>query len=164
MLFVCPCNYYKKKWKKNKNKKGGEANSYGAWLTARVSLVVLSISVLGRRARMANIDLKLAFRMDPVRKEDLQFLGIKWRGRFYVDTCLPFGLHSAPLLFKQFANVLEWILWNNYRLHWPIHYLDDYFLTGISRCQFIHFFLLAPQEDPMPTAMPGIVSTIWMLA
>ena len=37
---------------------------------------------LGRGARMAKVDLKSAFRMVPVRREDWQFLGIKWRGRF----------------------------------------------------------------------------------
>ena len=85
---------------------------------------------LGRGARMTKVDLKSAFRMIPVCKEDWQFLGIKWRSRFYVDTCLPFGLRSAPFLFNQFADVLEWILRNNYGLHWLIHYLDDYFLAG----------------------------------
>ena len=55
---------------------------------------------LGWGARMAKVDLQLAFRMVSVRKEDWQFFGIKWRGRFYVDTCLPYlvcALHlSSP--------------------------------------------------------------------
>lgn len=79
---------------------------------------------------MAKVDLQSAFTMVPLRKEDWQFLGIKWRGKFYVDTCLPFGLRSAPFLFNQSANTLEWILKNKYGLHWLIHYLDDYFLAG----------------------------------
>ena len=37
---------------------------------------------LGRGASMAKVDLKSAFRMVPVRKEDWQFLGIKWRDNF----------------------------------------------------------------------------------
>ena len=70
---------------------------------------------------MAKVDLKSAFRMAPVRKEDWQFLGIKWRDTFYVDTCLPFGMRSAPFLFNQFADALQWILRDNYDLHWLIH-------------------------------------------
>ena len=49
---------------------------------------------------------------------------------FYVDTCLPFGLRSAPFLFNEFADTLEWILRNNYNLKWVLHYLDDYLLAG----------------------------------
>ena len=41
---------------------------------------------LGRGATMAKVDLKSVFRMFPVCREDWQFLGIKWRGRFFVDT------------------------------------------------------------------------------
>ena len=38
---------------------------------------------LGKGARMAKVDLKSAFRMIPVRKQDWQYLGIKWRDKFY---------------------------------------------------------------------------------
>ena len=79
---------------------------------------------------MAKVDLKSTFRMAPVRKWDWQYLGIKWRDKFYVDICLPFGLQSTPYLFNQFVDVLEWILQENYGLQWSIHYLDDYFLAG----------------------------------
>ena len=87
---------------------------------------------LGTGAQMAKVDLKAAFRMIPVRKQDRELLGIQWRGKFYnyVDTCLPFGLRSAPFLFNEFADTLEWILKYNYNLKWVLHYLNDYFLAG----------------------------------
>ena len=47
---------------------------------------------------------------------------------FYVDLALPFGLRSAPFIFNNVADMLEWILRNNYGIH--IHYLDDYFTVG----------------------------------
>ena len=115
---------------------------------------------LGRGARMAKVDLKSAFRMIPVRKEDWQFLGIRWRGRFYVDTCLPFGLRSAPFLFNQFADVLAWILQNNYGLHWLIHYLDDYFLAGppnSTLCEnHLHCFLRVCKLLGFPVALDKV--------
>ena len=98
--------------------------------------------------------------MVPICKEDWQFLGIKWRGRFYVDTCLPFGLHCAPFLFNQFADVLEWILWNNYELHWLMHYLDDCFLAGppiTTLCKnHLHCFLRVCKLLGFPVALDKV--------
>lgn len=64
-----------------------------------------------------------------VRREDWELLGMHWKGAYYVDTCLPFGLRSAPYLFNQFAAALHWILAHNYNIH-TVHYLDDYFFAG----------------------------------
>lgn len=65
---------------------------------------------VGRGALLAKADLKNAFRLCPVRLEDWHLLEIHWQGNYYVDTCLPFGLRSAPFLFNMVADVLEWIL------------------------------------------------------
>ena len=88
------------------------------------------VTTLGPGALMAKVDLKSAFRMIPVRSQDWELLGMYWQGNYYFDTCLPFGLRSAPYLFNQYAEALAWILYNNYNLSNLIHYLDDYFLAG----------------------------------
>ena len=85
---------------------------------------------LGKGALMAKVDLKSAFRMVPVHPADWELLGMHWKEGFYFDTCLPFGLRSAPFLFNEVATAIEWILQNNYDLSALIHYLDDYFLAG----------------------------------
>lgn len=64
------------------------------------------LSALGRGALIAKVDLKSAFRMVPVQRQDWELLDIKWREAYYVDTCLPFRLISAPYLFNQFAEAL----------------------------------------------------------
>ena len=79
---------------------------------------------------MAKVDLKSAFRMVPVHPSDWSLLGMRWREQYYIDTCLPFGLRSAPYLFNEVATAIEWILSHNYSIHQLIHYLDDYFMTG----------------------------------
>ena len=79
---------------------------------------------------MAKVDLKNAFQLCPVRKEDWHLLGIRWRGRYYVDKCLPFGLRSAPYLFNLVAEALEWILMHYFSIKFCFHYLDDFFLVG----------------------------------
>ena len=53
---------------------------------------------LGKGALMAKIDLKSAFRIVPVCKNDWDLLGIHWRDKYCVDTCLLFGLRSDPFL------------------------------------------------------------------
>ena len=49
---------------------------------------------LGQGTLMAEVDLKNAFLLCPVRQEDWHLLGIHWHGKYFVD---PFGLRSAPL-------------------------------------------------------------------
>ena len=53
---------------------------------------------LGVGAQMAKIDLKSAFRMVPVHPDNWSLVGMHWRDSYYVDTCIPFGLLSAPFL------------------------------------------------------------------
>ena len=64
------------------------------------------VTTLGPGALMAKVDLKSAFRMVPVRSQDWELLGMYWQGNYYFDTCLPFGLRSAPYLFNQYAEAL----------------------------------------------------------
>ena len=84
----------------------------------------------GTNALMAKLDIKIAFRLCPVRLEDRELLGIHWQGKFYVDLRLPFGLRSSPYLFNRLADAFEWLLKNNHRVKDLMHYLDDYFTVG----------------------------------
>ena len=79
----------------------------------------------GQKALMAKLDIKHAFRLCPACLEDRELLGIHWRGKFYIDLRLPFGLRSSPYLFNRLADAFEWLLKNNYHI-----YLDDYFTVG----------------------------------
>ena len=58
---------------------------------------------LGKGALMAKIDLKSAFQMIPVHCTDWDPFGMYWWGQYYVDTCLPFGLRSAPFLSNEYT-------------------------------------------------------------
>ena len=50
------------------------------------------------------------------------------RAEYYSDTCLPFGLCSAPSIFNNFASALHWVLENSYGAS-LLHYLDDFLLV-----------------------------------
>ena len=84
---------------------------------------------------MSKINLKNAFRLILVCPHDWHLLGMQWKGMFYIDTFLPFGLRSAPFLFNQFSDALHWILQQNYAIRHLLHYLNDFFTAGAGMCQ-----------------------------
>ena len=67
------------------------------------------LNLLGTGALMSKIDLKNAFRLIPIHPNDWNLLGICWRNKFYIDTCLPFGLCSVPFIFNQLSVAIYWI-------------------------------------------------------
>ena len=70
--------------------------------------------------------------MVPVHPEDHRLLGMIWNGQVYVDTCLPFGLCSAPKIFSAVADGIAWVM-HCKGLQSIIHYLDDFLLVGPPR-------------------------------
>ena len=44
-----------------------------------------------------------AFHLIPVHTADRHLLGMKWKEYTFIDTCLPFGLHSASKLFSIYS-------------------------------------------------------------
>eukprot|EP00731_Ephydatia_muelleri_P037700 Em0539g2a len=90
---------------------------------------VALLSRFSKGARMVKVDLKSAFRMVPIQASEWELLGMYWRGQYYIDTCLPFDLRSAPNIFDNFASALHWVLENNYGAI-LLHYLDDFLLVG----------------------------------
>jgi hypothetical protein len=83
-----------------------------------------SVMRLGRGALMAKID-----RLCPVHPSDQNLLGVKWRGSFYFDRVIPFGLRSALFIFICLAEALQWIAIQQGVTHIH-HYLDDFFVAG----------------------------------
>ena len=68
------------------------------------------IEASGWGAYLAKVDIKNAYRIIPVHPEDRALLGMQWEGALYVDAALPFGLRSAPKIFTNVADALEWML------------------------------------------------------
>ena len=86
----------------------------------------------GRGALLAKLDIKSAYRNIPVHPGDRHLLGMRWQNKVFVDTCLPFGLRSAPKIFSATADALEWIIANEGQsfVEFVIHYLDDFLFGG----------------------------------
>jgi len=79
---------------------------------------------LGPSTLLAKLDFKSTFRLLPVHPGDRHLLGMAWRNQVYLDTCLPFGLRSAPKLFTILADFLAGIVQERGVSH-CLHYLDD---------------------------------------
>eukprot|EP00731_Ephydatia_muelleri_P035407 Em0121g2a len=109
-----------------------------------------------RTSGLGVLDLQAAFRMVPVLASEWELLGMYWRDKYYVETCLPFGLRSAPSIFDNFASALHWILEHNYGVT-LLHCLDDFLLLGppgLPTCQdSMSTMLQVCQELVMPVAM-----------
>jgi hypothetical protein len=65
---------------------------------------------LGKRALLAKMDIKQAYRNVLIHPHDRPLLGMCWEGTVYVDAALPFGLRTAPLIFSALADTLQWIM------------------------------------------------------
>ena len=79
---------------------------------------------------LAKIDIRSAFCLLPVHPADRHMLGMQWNGGVYIDTCLPFGLRSAPKLLNIIlAEFLAWIAQQSGVL-FLIHYLDEFLTMG----------------------------------
>ena len=87
------------------------------------------IIALGKGALLAKADIKSAFRLLPVHPADRHLLGMLWQDELFIDTCLPFGLRSAPKLFNILADLLAWIL-QQQGVTPILHYLDDFLIIG----------------------------------
>ena len=96
----------------------------------RLDEIISMVNKYGPGALMAKFDVEAAYRNIPVHPLDRYLLGMKWRGQFYVDLTLPFGLRSAPYIFNSVADMVQWILLNNYHVSDLEHYLDDFISAG----------------------------------
>jgi len=94
-----------------------------------VDTAINHIIELGSGTLLAKIDIKSAFRLLPVHPSDRHRLAMKWNTGIYIDSCLPFGLRSAPKLFNILADLYLWIL-HQQAASPTIHYLDDYLTMG----------------------------------
>lgn len=84
---------------------------------------------LGQGSLLAKVDIKSAFRLLPVHPADRHLLQMAWDDSIYVDTCLPFGMRSAPKLFNVAADLLQWGM-QQQGVSYIMHYLDDFLTFG----------------------------------
>ena len=71
-----------------------------------------SIEATAVRGTVKEADLENAYRMVPVHLDDSLLMDMEWKGQWYVNTALSFGLRPAPKIFTALADGLIWIMFN----------------------------------------------------
>ena len=94
---------------------------------------IAKILETGPNILLAKLDIKNAFHLLPVHPADRHLLAMEWNDQVYIDTCLPFGLWSAPKLFIILADLLSWIAIDK-GVSFFVHYLDDFLII----CSLAH--------------------------
>ena len=95
----------------------------------RLRDILDSVAALGPGAHLSVADVKSAFKHVPVSPADVPLLGFQWRGKYYFEVTLPFGLRSAPGLYDSLGAAVEWIMNQNSGAHLTTRFVDD-FLFG----------------------------------
>ena len=93
---------------------------------------ISAIQKLGRGTYMAKTDILPAFRLFPVHPQDWELLGMKWEGKYYFHKVLPFGLRSAPSIFNQLSDAIEWILAYDRAISYVDKILDDFLTMSLE--------------------------------
>lgn len=88
-----------------------------------------AVRMLGPGCLLIKLDVEAAYKQVPVRKEDWHLLGFKFRGKFYYERVLPFGLRSSCRLWDMFACALHFFCERMLGVkapHFVVHYVDDF--------------------------------------
>lgn len=85
---------------------------------------------VGKNAYMCKTDISNAFRIIPIHPDDFELLGIKWKGNFFYDRCLPFGCSSSCAIFENFSSALQWMAQNKCNIPHIVHLLDDFLIIS----------------------------------
>ena len=93
-----------------------------------IDTAIQGIKRFGHGCFLAKTDIESAFRLIPVHPDDYELLGMYWEGKYYYDKVLPFGLRSAPYLFNQLSDTIEWILLNKCMISFVCHILDNFLI------------------------------------
>ena len=80
----------------------------------------------GRGCFLIKIDVKTAYKLVPVRPEDWFLLGFVWRGKYYYERTLPFGLRSSCRLWELYATALQHFFERELGRQCVVHYIDDF--------------------------------------
>ena len=68
---------------------------FSSVLYASIQDAIVFVKRLGVGCYLVKTDIKSAFRIIPIHPEDYPLLGMKWRGNYYFDRCLPMGCRSS---------------------------------------------------------------------
>ncbi len=102
---------------------------------ATVADAIKLIKRAGPGCYLAKTDIKSAFRIIPIHPNDYPLLGMKWRGLYYYDRCMPMGCSSSCKTFETFSTAIEWIARHKLKIDELLHLLDDFLFVSATYMQ-----------------------------
>ena len=98
------------------------------YIMQRFADAIAAIRRFGRGALLLKFDVSAAFKRIPVRPEDRPLLGMRWRGKYYYELVLPFGLRTSGYRWEEYAAALHYFFEQHLGVHLVVHYVDDFLL------------------------------------
>ena len=96
---------------------------------------VEDLRACGQGAFMAKIDIEAAYRNVPVAPEDWPLQGMRWKGKFFYDIVMQFGLASATAIFEYYSSAAEFFAKRRFGIRFLQHYVDDFLLMAKSEAE-----------------------------
>ena len=110
---------------------------------------------IGTCVKGARCDIEAAYHQQSMHFSQLFLLGFTFKGKFYINSSLPFEAASSCQIFEKVASTLQWIITDQTGQVYISHFLDDFPLLGISHedvCAFILDFYKIMERIGMPVA------------
>ena len=111
--------------------------------------VVNLIANTGQGTFMAKEDFKSAFHNIPMDFSELNLLGVKLEGKYFIDCVLPFGVLISCKIFEDVASLIHWIAEKRVG-HKFMHDLDDFFT--IHRLSMVSSNIMSVFKLGMPVS------------
>ena len=108
----------------------GISSEYSTVSYATIDDAIRLIKRSGRGCYLAKTDIKNAFRIIPIHPDDYHLLGMKWKGEYYYDRCMPMGCRSSCKTFETLSTAVEWIAREKLRIKSILHLLDDFLIIN----------------------------------
>jgi hypothetical protein len=93
-----------------------------------VETICQVLNILAQKVKIFKVDLARAFRKLHVDPFDIKYLGLYWRGAYYVGTAVPFGYRHGTQACMHITDALHFILARKGIL--VLNYIDD--IIGIA--------------------------------
>lgn len=77
-------------------------------------------------------DIETAYRHVPIWPGDWHYFGFEWRGTFYIDLRLCFGLASAPYVFWRISNFIVRVGNKFFNVAFILPYIDDFLVLSVG--------------------------------
>ena len=147
--------------------RGGSINSFIDPEDCKTNYQTLDMAIklvakYGHGCYMVKEDFKSVFWNAPMCYNDLQLLGIKVQGQFFIDYYLTFGTAVSCQVFEKIASLIHWIAQRRAGFAF-VHHLDDFFTVhklGLVCGEIMGTFKQAYQEIGMPISLDKLVGPV----